>query len=138
VTKASLQAAGVVAKARRRGAHCNRREGRSLLGRVLFQNGSTHRWIAGLGRDLDFVVTLEDATLAVCSALLVEQEGTMSSLLGLAETITRHGLFGPLYSDRGGLQISQQAHRGQRTVDVLQNADIFTRYGQDCVDPDRR
>ena len=26
----------------------------------------------------------------------------MSSLLGLAETIKRHGLFGSLYTDRGG------------------------------------
>ena len=69
---------------------------------LLFQDGSTHRWIAALGRDLDLIVTLDDATGAICSALLVEQEGTMSSFLGLAETIARHGLFGALYTDRGG------------------------------------
>jgi hypothetical protein len=63
---------------------------------LLFQDGSTHRWIAALGRDLDLIVTLDDATGAICSELLVEQEGTMSSLLGLAETITRHGLFRPI------------------------------------------
>jgi hypothetical protein len=57
-------------------------------------------WIAALGHDLDLVVTLDDATGAICSALLVEQEGTMSSFLGLAETITRHGQFGALYTDR--------------------------------------
>jgi hypothetical protein len=102
VTKASLQAAGLVAKAKRRGAHRKKRERRPLPGMLLFQDGSTHRWIAGLGRDLDLVVTLDDATSAICSALLVEQEGTMSSFLGLAETITRHGLFGALYTDRGG------------------------------------
>jgi hypothetical protein len=102
VTKASLQAAGLVAKARRRGAHRKKRERRPLPGMLLFQDGSTHRWIAGLGRDLDLVVTLDDATSTICSALLVEQEGTMSSFLGLAETITRHGLFGALYTDRGG------------------------------------
>jgi hypothetical protein len=102
VTKASLQAAGLVAKARRRGAHRKKRERRPLPGMLLFQDGSTHRWIAGLGRDLDLVVTLDDATSTICSAFLVEQEGTMSSFLGLAETITRHGLFGALYTDRGG------------------------------------
>jgi transposase len=102
VTKASLQAAGLVAKARRRSAHRKKRERRPLPGMLLFQDGSTHRWIAGLGRDLDLVVTLDDATSTICSALLVEQEGTMSSFLGLAETITRHGLFGALYTDRGG------------------------------------
>ena len=102
VTKASLQAAGLVVKARRRGAHRKKRERRPLPGMLLFQDGSTHRWIAGLGRDLDLVVTLDDATSTICSAFLVEQEGTMSSFLGLAETITRHGLFGALYTDRGG------------------------------------
>jgi hypothetical protein len=102
VTKASLQAAGLVAKARRRSAHHKKRERRPLPGMLLFQDGSTHRWIATLGHDLDLVVTLDDATSAICSALLVEQEGTMSSFLGLAETIARHGLFGALYTDRGG------------------------------------
>jgi hypothetical protein len=102
VTKASLQAAGLVAKAKRRSAHRKKRERRPLPGMLLFQDGSTHRWITGLGRDLDLIVTLDDATSAICSAFLVEQEGTMSSFLGLAETITRHGLFGALYTDRGG------------------------------------
>jgi transposase len=102
VTKASLQAAGLVAKARRRSAHRKKRERRPLPGMLLFQDGSTHRWITALGRDLDLVVTLDDATSAICSALLIEQEGTMSSFLGLTETIARHGLFGALYTDRGG------------------------------------
>src|SRR5215470_522120 len=102
VTKASLQAAGLVAKAKRRGAHRKKRARRPLPGMLLFQDGSTHRWIAALERDLDLIVTLDDATGTICSALLVEQEGTMSSLLGLAETIERQGLFGALYTDRGG------------------------------------
>jgi hypothetical protein len=33
---------------------------------------------------------------------LVEEEGTMSSFLGLREMIAVHGLFGSLYTDRGG------------------------------------
>jgi len=102
VTRLSLQAANLVPKAKRRGAHRKKRVRRPLPGMLLFQDGSTHRWIAALGRDLDLVVTLEDATGEIYSAILVEQEGTMSSFLGLAETIGRHGLFGALYSDRGG------------------------------------
>jgi hypothetical protein len=102
VTRLSLQAAGLAAKARRRGAHRKRRLRRPLPGMLLFQDGSTHRWIAALGRDLDLIVTLDDATGAIYSAFLVEQEGTMSSFLGLAETIGRHGLFGAFYTDRGG------------------------------------
>ena len=102
VTRLSLQAAGLVAKAKRRGAHRKKRVRRPLPGMLLFQDGSTHRWLAALGHDLDLVVTLDDATGEIYSAILVEQEGTMSSFLGLAETIERHGLFGAFYTDRGG------------------------------------
>jgi hypothetical protein len=101
VTRLSLQAAGLVAKAKRRGAHRKKRPRRPLPGMLLFQDGSTHRWIAALQRDLDLVVTLDDATGAIYSAILVEQEGTLSSFLGLAETIAHHGLFGAFYTDRG-------------------------------------
>jgi hypothetical protein len=101
VTRLSLQAAGLVAKAKRRGAHRKRRPRRPLPGMLLFQDGSTYRWIASLERELDLVVTLDDATGAIYSAILVEQEGTLSSFLGLTETITKHGLFSAFYTDRG-------------------------------------
>ena len=101
VTRLSLQAAGLVRKAKRRGAHRKKRIRRPLPGMLLFQDASTYRWIAALGRDLDLVATLDDATGKLYSAILVEQEGTLSSFLGLAETITEHGLFGALYTDRG-------------------------------------
>ncbi len=101
VTRLSLQAVGLVTKARRRGAHRKKRVRRPLPGMLLFQDGSTHRWIAAIEHDLDLVVTLDDATGQMYSAILVKQEGTRSSFLGLAETISEHGLFGALYTDRG-------------------------------------
>jgi transposase len=101
VTRLSLQSAGLVSKAKRRGTHRRRRERRPLPGMLLFQDGSPHRWIAGLDRELDLIVTLDDATGAIYSAFLVEEEGTMSSFLGLQETIGAQGLFGALYTDRG-------------------------------------
>ena len=52
-------------------------------------------------RQYDLVVTLDDATSAIYSAFLVEEEGTASSFRGLAEVIGRHGLFCELYTDRG-------------------------------------
>src|ERR1700751_4892166 len=100
VTRLSLQSAGLVPKAKRRGAHRKRRTRRPLPGMLLFQDGSTHHWIAGLERKVDLIVTLDDATGEIYSAFFVEKEGTMSSFLGLAETIGRHGLFGALYTDR--------------------------------------
>jgi len=101
VTRLALQSAGLVTKAKRRGQHRKKRPRRPLPGMLLFQDGSTHRWIGALGHDLDLVVTLDDATGAIYSAILVAQEGTMSSFLGLRETIAAHGLFGALYTDRG-------------------------------------
>lgn len=101
VTRLSLQAAGLVKPAPKRGKHRKKRPRRPMVGMLLFQDGSTHRWIGSLGRDLDLVVTLDDATGCIYSAILVEQEGTVSSFLGLAETIATRGLFGALYTDRG-------------------------------------
>ena len=47
------------------------------------------------------VVTLDDATSAVYSGFIVEEEGTVSSFRALTEVIDQHGLFCELYSDRG-------------------------------------
>jgi transposase len=113
VTRLSLQAANLVPKAKRRSAHRKKRVRRPLPGMLLFQDGSKHRWIAGFGRDLDLIVTLDDATGAIYSAFLVEEEGTMSSFVGLAETIVQHGLFGALYSDRGGHYFITRKHGGK-------------------------
>lgn len=101
VTRLALQSAGLVKPAPRRGKHRKKRPRRPLPGMLLFQDGSTHRWIGALDHDLDLIVTLDDATGCLYSAFLVEQEGTMSSFLGLHETIAAHGLFGALYTDRG-------------------------------------
>jgi hypothetical protein len=54
-----------------------------------------------LGHDLDPIVTMDDPTNWIYSAILVDEEGTMSSFLGLRETIAAHGLFGSLHTDRG-------------------------------------
>jgi hypothetical protein len=101
VTRLALQAAGLVPKRQRGGAHRQRRERRPLPGMLLFQDGSTHRRLAALDRDLDLVVTLDDATGEIYSAILVEEEETASSFLGLAETIAPKGLFCTFYTDRG-------------------------------------
>src|SRR5260370_12186363 len=96
-----MEASGRAAKAKRRGTQRRKRERRPRPGMLLFQDGSTHRWIAGLDHDLDLVVTLDDATGAIYSAILVAQEGTMSSFLGLSHTIAEKGLFRTFYTDRG-------------------------------------
>jgi hypothetical protein len=94
-----LQASGEVKKAKRRGAHRRRRERKPLFGMMLHQDGSRHEWLAGQQHDL--IVSMDDATSQILSAFLVEEEGTMSSFVGMREVIERHGLFNSLYTDRG-------------------------------------
>lgn len=101
VTKVHLQRAGLVAPAARRSAHRKKRPRRPLVGMLLHQDASRFAWLPGDARQRDLVVTLDDATSAIYSALLVEEEGTASSFLGLGQVIERHGLFCALYTDRG-------------------------------------
>ena len=98
-TKNTLQAASKIKKATRRGAHRRRRPRKPMPGMMLHQDGSRHQWVPG--RWWDLIVTLDDATSDICSAFFVEEEGTVSSLRGIHEVITRHGLFCSLYADRG-------------------------------------
>jgi len=47
------------------------------------------------------IVTMDDATSEIYSALFVAEEGTMSTFRGLGEVIAAKGLFCSLYADRG-------------------------------------
>jgi hypothetical protein len=100
VTKLHLQQAGLVRPAPRRSAHRKKRPRRPMSGMMLHQDASRHAWLSGQA-PCDLVVTLDDATSAILSAVLVEEEGTASSLRGLREVVERHGLFCALYTDRG-------------------------------------
>src|SRR6202795_560045 len=98
--KLHLQWAGVVPKAPRKGAHRRKRERRPLPGMMLHQDGSRHEWLEGQAA-LDLIVTLDDATGAIYSAFLVEEEGTASTFRALDEVFGAHGLPLSLYTDRG-------------------------------------
>jgi len=101
VTKLHLHRAGLVTPARTRSAHRKKRPRRPMVGMMLHQDASTHAWLAGDTRKYDLVVTMEDATSALYSAFLVDEEGTASSLRGVREVVAKHGLFCSLYTDRG-------------------------------------
>ena len=95
----SLQSHGRIRPAPRRGAHRRKRERRALAGMMLHQDGSTHQWVPDQWWDL--IVTMDDATSEIYSALFVDEEGTMSSFEALGEVIAAKGLFCSLYADRG-------------------------------------
>jgi transposase len=97
--KRHLQEAGLVAKAKAKGAHRKRRDRSPLPGLMIHQDGSTHEWI--VGQKWDLIVTMDDATNEHYSMFFVTQEGTMSSLQGVKEVIEARGLFSCFYSDRG-------------------------------------
>ena len=68
---------------------------------MLHQDGSRHLWLPGLGRSIDLIVTMDDATSESYSMFLVEEEGTWSNFLGLRDVISKRGLFCSHYTDRG-------------------------------------
>jgi len=99
-TKTQLHTAGLVERAKRRGAHRRKRPRKPCEGMMLHQDGSSFAWLDGQA-ELDLIVTMDDACSTIYSAFLVEEEGTASTLRGLAETFFEKGLPSSLYSDRG-------------------------------------
>ena len=98
--KTQLHAAGLVDRARRRGAHRRKRERKPCAGMMLHQDGSRAAWLDGQPM-LDLIVTMDDATSTVYSVFLVEEEGTASTFEALLEVFCAHGLPSSLYTDRG-------------------------------------
>jgi len=99
-TKRQLQSAGLVDRAKRRGAHRRKRERKPCVGMMLHQDASSHAWLEG-APPLDLVVTMDDATSEIYSAFLVEEEGIVSTLRALLEVFAARGLPSSLYTDRG-------------------------------------
>lgn len=97
--KNTLQGAGLVTKAVKRGAHRKRRERAPWPGMMLHQDGSRHAWV--VGQQWDLIVTMDDATSEHYSMFFVPEEGTTSSFQGVREVILSRGLFSSLYTDRG-------------------------------------
>lgn len=97
--KSALQKEGMVAKANKRGVHRKKRERAAMEGMMIHQDGSTHEWVPN--QHWDLIVTMDDATSEHYSMFFIEEEGTLSSFLGVKETIEKKGLFCSLYTDRG-------------------------------------
>ena len=98
--KGVLQGAGLVARGRQRGVHRKRRPRRPLPGMLLHIDGSRHPWFQD-ERWYDLIVILDDASSEIYYAQLVEEESTVTVMVGLREVIERKGVFCALYSDRG-------------------------------------
>ena len=99
--KTKLQAADLVPRVRRRGtAHRRKRERKPCEGMMLHQDGSRAVWLAGQPA-LDLIVTMDDATSTLYSAVLVAEESTASTFRGLLEVFESKGLPLSFYTDRG-------------------------------------
>ena len=101
LTKVHLHRAGLVQAAKKRSAHRKKRPRRPMVGMMLHQDASTHAWLPGGLSKHDLVVTMDDATSAIYSMFLVDEEGTASSFRGVREVVAKHGLFCSFYTDRG-------------------------------------
>lgn len=97
--KNKLVCADLITQSAKGGLHRLRRPRKEREGMMLHQDGSTHNWFGDLMSDL--IITMDDATSEVTSAFFCKQEGTLSSLRGIKETIEKYGIFRELYTDRG-------------------------------------
>ena len=98
--KKALQAAGLVAKKKKRGAHHKRRPRRPLPGMMLHIDGSTHAWLGSEHEKFDLVTIMDDATSETYYARFVDEESTETVMAGLRSVVERQGIFCALYSDR--------------------------------------
>lgn len=99
--KAALQMAGLVARARKRGPHRQRRERRPMPGMLLHIDASKHAWLpdAGSGSQ-DLVTVSDDATTELYYARFVDEESTATVMAALEEVVRTRGVFCTLYTDR--------------------------------------
>lgn len=95
-----LQSAGLVERHVRRASHRKRRERRPMAGMLVHLDGSTHAWFGSDHPNCDLLVMLDDATSEVYAAEFVAQEGTLSCMGVIRETIEKQGVFCSLYVDR--------------------------------------
>ena len=72
-----------------------------MVGMMLHQDASKHRWIPAPDGCFDPGITLDDATSEIYAAFLVDEEGRASTFRALAEVFGRLGLPYSLYTDRG-------------------------------------
>jgi len=97
--KRVLGAAGLVVPGKRGGDHRLRRPRRPQTGMMIHQDASMHNWFGE--NNCDLVVTMDDANSEITSGFFCPEEGTLSSMRGIAETISEHGIFCSFYTDRG-------------------------------------
>ncbi len=119
VTKVWLHRSGLVRPATKRSAHRKKRPRRPMVGMMLHQDASMHVWLTAGGCKHDLVVTMDDATSAIYSAFLVDEEGTASSFRGLAEVVAKQGLFCSFYTDRGSHYFFTPQAGGKVSTTVL-------------------
>jgi hypothetical protein len=112
VTRLALQGLGLVRPGRGLGAS---QEAAAATdgGDDAVLDASRFAWLPGDDRQYDLVVTLDDATSAVYSGFIVEEEGTASSFRALAEVIEQHVLFCELIPT-GAATISRRLRPGSR------------------------
>lgn len=95
-----LQAEGLLEHKAKRARHRKRRERRPMAGMLIHLDGSTHAWLGEERPNLDLLVMLDDATSEVYSAEFVAQEGTLTCMGVIRETVEKKGVFCSLYVDR--------------------------------------
>jgi transposase len=99
-----LQAAGVLADAKRRKPQHRRRRKRYAQEGMLVQiDGSRHAWLGERGPWLTLIAGIDDATGKITAAVFREHEDAHGYFLLVRQMVQRHGCPLALYHDRHGI-----------------------------------
>jgi transposase len=95
-----LRAEGVADRVIKKGRkHRRYRERKAQFGELLQQDTSPHDWL-GVGRRLQLIVIVDDATSKLLFCRLFEHDGTMPNMMAMRSVFLKHGLPMSIYADR--------------------------------------
>lgn len=106
-------------KRRKRNAHPSR-ERRSRYGELVQADGSPHAWFEDRGPNFTLVLTIDDATSAIGSALFCEAETSDAYLRLFRNHLTLHGAPQALYTDRHSIFRTSDRHQSDQPTQVGQ------------------
>jgi transposase len=125
-----LDEAGIATVHRRRPPrHRSRRDRMAKEGLLLQVDGSRHDWLESRGPVLTLVGGIDDATSRVTGATFRAAEDAAGYFLMLAQTASRYGLPGALYSDRHGIFL-RESNRPPTLAEQLAGKRSLTQVGR--------
>lgn len=115
----------IITKSHKGWRHHSRRPRREACGELIQMDTSIHDWL-DWGKNIALISAIDDATSAICGALLTEADTTLGNMSVLKQVISTYGLFAALYVDKSPIfKVTRKGGIG-RIIQPTYNADYIT------------